>query len=58
MIHLAEQADGRVLLAQPVGEGNCPIKDSVPITVTEKAGYRLARLPILFLLGLNFDSPM
>jgi hypothetical protein len=52
VIHLAEQAHGRVLLAQPVGEGNRPIKDGVPIAVAEQARDGFARLPALLLLGL------
>jgi len=47
MIHLAKQANGRVLLAQPVSEGDSPIKDGVPIPVAEQTCYRLARLPVL-----------
>ena len=52
VIHLAEQANGRILLAQPISEGHRPIKDGIPIPVAVQANDRFARLPVLILLDL------
>jgi hypothetical protein len=52
VICLAEQADGRVLLAQPVGEGDGSIEDDILIAVAEETRYGFARLSALILLGL------
>jgi len=52
VIHFAKQANGRILLMQPIRESDGPIEDRVPIAVAEQTRHRLARLPTLLTLGL------